>query len=286
MDELAKRIFAIAYQMTGSVVEAEDIRQEILLSYWEGEKEGKWAEIANHEAFWVRATTNRTLNHLKKKGRETYPGEWLPEPIYDVASRADTQLDISYGFVHLLSKLTPGERAVFILRESFDFPFKEIGETLEITEDNARKMYQRAKLHLHSQEKPQAIDPEGQKRLVEAFMQAIGLGSLDLLKTVLKEDVVTWSDGGGKRKAALKPIAGLLNTFKFLVGLGQKNAADGIEFAYDLRTNGREWQLSLFNLSTQEMDTVVSFDMEGEMIGNIYLQRNPDKLDQWKAIEE
>lgn len=282
MDSLSHRIFSIAYQMTGSVVEAEDIRQEILLLYWEGEKEGRWNEIAQPEAYWVRATTNHTLNHLKRKGRETYPGEWLPEPIFDQTTHTDSQLDISFGFVHLLSKLTPGERAVFILRESFDFPFKEIGEAIEITEENARKMHQRAKLHLQSHERPQPLDADAQQRLVEAFMQAIGMGDLELLKTVLKEDVITWSDGGGKRKAAMKPILGLFNTFKFLVGLGQKNAADGIEFAYDLRNNGSEWQLSLYNLTTQEMDTVVSFDVQEGMIAHIFLQRNPDKLEGWK----
>lgn len=278
LDTLARRAFAVAYQFTGSVMDAEDIRQEVLLEWLEMDGRGDTSRIERPESYCRRAAANKAINLLKRRNREQYAGEWLPEPLMDDRAAVDAHADLSYGFVHLLSQLNAQERAVFILRESLELPFNEIAETLEIQEDHARKLFQRSHERLHSKGKPQAVDLATQQRLVQAFMGAVGAGDLGAFKAVLREDVVVWSDGGGKRKAAMKPIFGVENAFKFLVGITAKNMEAGMEYGFDFKFNGLELLLILTDLKAGVIDTVAAFDIRDGVIGNVYLQRNPDKL--------
>lgn len=279
LDQVARKVFEMAYQVTGSVADAEDIRQEILLDWLMMEKDGRAQSIQNMEAYWVRSAANKSLNLLKKQNREVYPGPWLPEPLTDERSLIENRADLSYGFLHLLSLLNPAERAVFILRVSFDFAFKEIGEIVDASEESCRKLFQRAKEKLEDKSKAKPVTAETRQQMVVAFMTAIGTGDLNALTEILHSDLILYSDGGGKRLAALKPILGIVNCFKFLTGIAAKNQAEGIELRFELVDNGIDLMIKMYNAQTEELDTVTTFDFdESGIIRNVFLIRNPDKL--------
>lgn len=271
---LQRRLFAVSYQMLGTVAAAEDIAQECITDFWAKKRD---ATIQNQEAYLVRTAINKSLNYLKKEQRSTYIGSWLPEPVLDESVHLESRLDLSFGFALLLDKLNPNERAVFILRESFDFPFSEIAEQFDLKEASARKLFQRAKTKLTEGKKSTTpANKSEQKKLITAFMQAIEQGKFDQLQALLKEDMILWSDGGGKKVAALNPLYGREVCLKFILGLIQKAAKQGQKVSFEIQTAGEE--VFIHQYLDGELDSLILFGTREEVVEAIFIQRNPDKM--------
>ncbi|WP_040006799.1 sigma factor-like helix-turn-helix DNA-binding protein [Fibrisoma limi] len=268
------KLFALAYRMTGEVAVSEDIVQESLTNWVILPHE----DVQNPLAYLAKTVINRSLNHLAavKRQREVYKGTWLPEPVVSQDyRRIDAQIDVSYGFMLLLEKLTPTERAVFLLKESFDVEYAELAELLELTEPNSRQLYHRAKEKLAGAKKRFPINSEQQQALQQAFLMASQTGDINPFVRLLKEDIVVYSDGGGKAKAALNPVVGIHHVTAFLNGLARKSWI--IRDWQFVEVNGGVGAL-LFDKETGALDSILIIDLDGDQISNVYIIRNPDKL--------
>jgi RNA polymerase sigma-70 factor, ECF subfamily len=214
-------MFSIAYRMLGSAMEAEDIVQEAYLRYQATPE----SEIRSPQAFLSTIVTRLCLNQLQsaRSQREMYIGPWLPEPILtsepDTLISPDVGESISMAFLVLLEKLSPLERAVFLLREVFDYEYAEIAEIVGREEAACRQLFSRAKKHITDNRPRFQSSPESHREILNRFMQAIGMGDLEGLTNLLAEDVTVWSDGGGKVQAATRPIYGREAVAKFVMGL-------------------------------------------------------------------
>jgi RNA polymerase sigma-70 factor (ECF subfamily) len=220
------RLFGIAYRMLGSATEAEDLVQDAWVR-WQGTDRDAVREPA---AFLATVVTRLALTALDsaRARREVYVGPWLPEPVLtddDPALGAERNEALSLAVLTLLEKLTPAERAAFVLHEAFDYPFRQVAEVLEISEANARQLASRARAHL-DRERAAPVDPVEQQRLLEAFVDAAQRGDLEALEAVLAEDVIALSDGGGVVLAARKPVEGRERVARFLLGILDKFARD------------------------------------------------------------
>ncbi|TWP53760.1 RNA polymerase sigma-70 factor [Lentzea tibetensis] len=205
------RLFGIAYRMSGSVADAEDLVQEVWVRWQTADR----AAVVNPEAYLATAITRLAINESQtaRARRETYVGPWLPEPV-DTA--ADPQLGAERGAVlelavlMLLEKLTPTERAAYVLREAFDYPYREIAEIVRTTEVAARQLVSRARKHL-ADERRAPVDSAEQRRLLSAFVAAAQAGELAELERLFSDDVVSYSDSGGVARAARVPLVGARN---------------------------------------------------------------------------
>lgn len=211
------RLFGIAYRMLGSVAEAEDILQEVWLRWQKTDR----SVVAAPAAFLAQTTTRLAINVAQsaRARRETYVGPWLPEPV-------DTSADPAVGAVRgealelavllLLEKLGPTERAAYILREAFDYPYAEIADILGLNTANTRQIVSRARKRL-SAERREPVDPAEHRRLLEAFVAAARAGEVAALEDLLAADAVSYTDGGGMRGAAKFPVVGRTRVAKFIV---------------------------------------------------------------------
>jgi RNA polymerase sigma-70 factor, ECF subfamily len=217
-----RRLFGIAYRMLGSRAEAEDIVQEAWLR-WQAYDH---TTVRDPAAFLATTTTRLCLNALQsaRARHETYIGPWLPEP---VATSADPQLGAERGealelvTLMLLERLPPTERAAYVLREAFDYPYAQIAEVLQVKEDNARQLVTRARKHIVD-ERRAPVDSAEQKRLLDALVAAAQKGDLHRLETLLADDVVSYTDGNGMRGAARKPVHGRSVVAKFVTAWAPK----------------------------------------------------------------
>ncbi len=272
--KLQRQLFGVSYQMLGTVAAAEDIAQECITDFLT-QKQGRI--ILNEEAYLVRTAINKSLNLLKKEQRSSYIGNWLPEPVLDESFHLESRLDLSFGFALLLDTLNPHERAVFILRESFDFPFGEIAEVFDLKEASARKLFQRAKAKLAEGKKAAfATGKEEQQKLITAFLQAAEQGRIDQLQALLKEDMVLWSDGGGKKAAATQPLYGRETCLRFMIGLAQKAQRKGEQLRYEMQVAGKE--AFILQYLDEELDSIIFFGTKEDVIEGIFVQRNPEKM--------
>ncbi|WP_329342784.1 RNA polymerase sigma-70 factor [Streptomyces sp. NBC_00663] len=216
------RLFGIAYRMLGSVVEAEDIVQEAWLR-WQNTDH---AEIQDPAAFLATVTSRLAINLAQSapKRREAYVGPWLPEP---VETSADPQVGaeraeaVDLAVLFLLEKLNPVERAAYVLREAFDYPYQRIAEMLETSDANARQLVSRARRHLAA-ERREPVSPAAHRRLLEVFLSAARTGELAVLEEVLTMDVVSYTDGGGMRGASRIPVIGRPHVSKFIVAFAPR----------------------------------------------------------------
>ncbi|GFG50734.1 RNA polymerase subunit sigma-24 [Mycolicibacterium agri] len=210
------RLFGIAYRMLGSRTEAEDIVQDAWLR-WQNYNR---STVADPAAFLATTTTRLCINALQsaRARHETYIGPWLPEPI-DTSS--DPQLGAERGealelvTLMLLERLPATERAAYVLREAFDYPYAQIGDVLQVKADNARQLVSRARKHIAA-ERRAPVDSAEQKRLLEALVAAAQQGDLQRLEALLAEDVVSYTDGNGMRGASRVPVRGKTVVAKFL----------------------------------------------------------------------
>jgi len=205
-------LFSIAYRMTGSASDAEDLVQETYLRYQASASQ----EIVSLKAYLSTIMTRLALDYLKSVhvAREQYIGAWLPEPILTSEDGGfpladlEQQEALSLAFLRLLEALSPPERAVFLLHDVFEYPFREIGSMLEKSPANCRQILHRARQALQDKRVRFAPEPQRQRQLLLSFLSASQAGDMAALTSLLAQDVVSWSDGGGKVPSNLKPIHG------------------------------------------------------------------------------
>jgi RNA polymerase sigma-70 factor (ECF subfamily) len=211
-----RRLFGIAYRMLGSAAEAEDIVQETWLR-WQGTDR---SAVLDPPAFLATTTTRLAINALKsaRARRETYVGPWLPEPVdtsADPTLGAERAEGLGFAVLTMLERLTPNERAAYVLREAFAYPYSQIGEVIQTSEAAARQLVSRARKDLAG-ERRREVSPEEQRRLLTAFVSAARTGDLDQLEQLFADDVVSYSDGGGVVRASRIPVHGRTVVAKFV----------------------------------------------------------------------
>lgn len=274
-----QRLFSLAYRMLGSHAEAEDVVQDAFLRF-HGADLGRIDEPA---AYLATIVTRLCLDRLKsaRKRRETYVGTWLPEPLLtdDAPPRPDREVelaqDLSFALLLTLERLSPTERAAFLLHDVFGMDFAQISAVLERDSASCRKLAQRARTHLQSERPRFVIDSDEEQRILLAFFEASQGGDPDKLAALLTEDAIFYSDGGGKRLAALNPIVGRDRVTRFLLGVQTKARHEKPE-AFVLR---RVNQLPGVIIKYADGDVAVAcFELHEGRVARIYLVRNPDKL--------
>ena len=269
------RLLGLAYRMLGSRSDAEDIVQDAYLRFAGAE------EVQNPEAFLVTVVTRLCLDRLKsaQAQREVYVGPWLPEPVCDaegLSPDAATELadDLSFALLLALDRLSPMERAAFLLHDVFDTPFSEIAAMLDRSEAACRQLATRARRAVRDERLPPAATPDNHARLLMAFGEAVTSGNVARLAELLREDAVAITDGGGRKTAALNPIMGADKIARFFIGVTAKNAGHDIRIEPAM-INGAFGALLYLD---GELDHAVSMAIDGERIAAIYIVRNPDKL--------
>jgi len=273
-------LFSIAYRMTGSASDAEDLVQETYLRYQASES----SEIVSLKAYLTTIITHLALNYLKsaRVAREQYIGAWLPEPILTSEDGGfpladlEQQEALSLAFLRLLEALSPPERAVFLLHEVFDYPFSEIGSMLEKSPANCRQIFHRARQALQDKRARFEPEPQRQRQLVLSFLSASRAGDMATLTSLLAQDAVSWSDGGGKVQTNLKPIHGQQAVARFwLFWLGPA------------RKNQRPLTLTLAEINGSpailyweegSLAVVINLTLSAVGIQEIYALLNPEKL--------
>jgi RNA polymerase sigma-70 factor (ECF subfamily) len=267
-------LFTVAYEMLGSAVDAEDVLQESWLR-WAGVDH---AEVRDPRAYLVRIVTRQALNRLRtlQRQRETYVGPWLPEPLVtapDVAEDVELAESVSFAMLVVLETLTPLERAVFVLREVFGFDYDEIAAATDRSAAAVRQLAARARKHVEAR-RPRAAPSSDTEEVTARFVLAAATGELQPLMDVLAPDVVLLSDGGGIKRAALRPLHGADKVARWFAGVLRKEA--DVEFTVDwTNANGQPAAL-LF--ADGELDSVGTVTVEDGRITRIYLVRNPEKL--------
>ncbi|MEU3983393.1 RNA polymerase sigma-70 factor [Streptomyces sp. NPDC026672] len=203
------QLFGIAYRVLGSVTEAEDVVQEVWLRWQKADR----GDVREPSAFLTTVTTRLAINVAQsaRVRRESYVGPWIPEPVdtsQDPQLGAERAEALDLAVLFLLEKLNPVERAAYVLREAFDYPYRRIADMLETSEANTRQLVSRARRHLAA-ERREPADSGAHRRLLEVFLAAARTGDLAVLENVLTEDVVSYSDGNGMRGATRIPVVGL-----------------------------------------------------------------------------
>jgi RNA polymerase sigma-70 factor (ECF subfamily) len=271
------RLLGLAYRMLASRADAEDVVQDAYLRF-----AGRKA-VENEEAYLVTIVTRLCLDRLKsaRAQREVYVGPWLPEPVLDaeaLSPHAATELadDLSFALLLALERLTPLERAAFLLHDVFDAPFAAVAETLDRSEDSVRQLAARARKAVRDARPLPPPAPEAHMTLLAAFRDAVVSGDLDALKTLLREDAIALTDGGGRRRAALRPILGADRVARFFIGLARKYLAHDPQARFEPATINGALGVLLYAEGT--LDQAISFAIDGGKIGAVYSVRNPDKL--------
>ncbi|KOU64576.1 RNA polymerase sigma factor SigJ [Streptomyces sp. IGB124] len=278
------RLEAIAYRLLGSSSEAEDAVQETFLRWQAADVR----RIEVPEAWLTKVLTNYCLNQLTsaRARRETYVGRWLPEPLLDgdpMLGPADTAAQresVSYAVLVLLERLSPNERAVYVLREAFDYPHREIAEILDVTEAASQQIHHRAKKHVADGRVRTEIDAAAARRIVEEFLAAATSGRTEPLVRLLTQDAVSVGDGGGKVPARAKAFEGALAVATFLRGLFKPGKAKraivgGTPEIYATTANGGPAVVAVVD---GRLVGITCLDVTADGIVAVRSQVNPDKL--------
>ena len=273
-------LFAIAYRMLGSALDAEDMVQETYIRYQSAAPEN----LRSRKAYLTTILTRLCIDQLDlaHRKREQYVGPWLPEPILttpvaeasDPEKRVELEESISLAFLVLLEKLQPFERAVFLLREVFDYEFAEIATILGKSEAACRRSFSRAKPHLRERRPRFPASQQTQEELLHSYMQAVETGQMEPLMSLLAEDVTLWTDGGGKIKtAALYPLFGRNAVARFSMGTKRNWPPD--YHAEQTEING---QPAMLLMSGDQLFAVLTVDVEADQIRTVRVIANPEKL--------
>jgi RNA polymerase sigma-70 factor (ECF subfamily) len=270
LDALRPRMMSVAYRMLGSVADAEDAVQDAFLRLHATD------DVVSPEGFLITATTRRCIDQLRVRSRTEYIGSWVPEPVDTHAAAGDASLgeSLTQAFLLLLERLTPDERAAFLLRTVFDYEYAEIGAIVDKSEASVRQLVSRARRRLGLAERRFSVDAAQADALAERFVAACRIGDVAALERMLTADAELLSDGGGKVFAARVAIRGPQRVAKFLTSVFRKNRH------YEVRptTVNRRPGLVMFNQG--KLVQVVSFDID-EQVRGIFFTRNPDKLARW-----
>ncbi|MFA3878084.1 RNA polymerase sigma-70 factor [Streptomyces sp. MMCC 100] len=267
------RLFGIAYRVLGSAAEAEDVLQEAWMRWQKADRAG----VVEPAAFLATMTTRLSINTAQsaRVRRETYVGPWLPEP---VDTSADPQLGaeraeaVELAVLHLLEKLNPVERAAYVLREAFDYPYGQIAEILETSQANTRQLVSRARKHLAA-ERGERVGAAEHRRLLDVFLTAARTGDLRALEDVLAADVVSYTDGGGMRGASRVPVVGRPRVAKYLVAFAPRFWPGSR--VRRVEANGRPAVLVQVG---EDAVALLSVDVSPEGIDRIMWVMNPAKL--------
>jgi RNA polymerase sigma-70 factor (ECF subfamily) len=269
-------LFTVAYEMLGEAADAEDVVQETWLR-WAGLADDERDAVNNPRAYLVRIVTRQALNRLRTlaRRREDYIGEWLPEPLLttpDIADDVALADSVSLAMLTVLETLTPTERAVFVLREVFDVSYDEIAQAIDKSSAAVRQIAHRSREHVAARRPRVEVDRREQLRVMDRFLAAVRTGDIRGLIDVMAPDVVLVSDGGGFKKAALRPIYGVDKVLRWLAGVVP---TDGQVSGEHLWINGEPG--IRFDLEG-ELDTVVTAEVVGGTVTRIFAVRNPHKL--------
>ncbi|RCS41109.1 RNA polymerase sigma factor SigJ [Bremerella cremea] len=273
-EALRQELIGFSYRMLGSMPDAEDIVQE---AYVRWEQAGR-PELDSPRSWYLRVCARLCLDRIKsvRYQREMYIGPWLPEPILpDHAEQAELDETVSIALMLTIERLTPTERAAFILHDLFGYEFAEVAEIVGLKPDHCRQLARRAREHLRGEKQRSRIDVDGVRRISDAFFQAIQAGDLAALRSVLTEDVTLYTDSGGKVSAAKAPVVGFDSVTTFLIRVF-KNAQR--EYPFELRTvwfNGSPGVLCILN---GEKISAFQFELIEGRINTVFVHRNPDKL--------
>ena len=284
------RLEAIAYRLLGSADEAQDVVQDTFLRWHAADVD----RIEVPEAWLTKVLTNLCLNQLTsaRARREVYVGRWLPEPLLagdpmlGPADTAEQRESVSYAVLTLMERLSPNERAVYVLREAFDYPHREIAEILDITEAASQQIFHRARKHIADGKARTEIDQAVARRIVEEFLAAATSGRTEPLVRLLTGDVISIADGGGKIPARAKAFQGALTVAKFLRGLfkpgqAKRAAVGGTPEVYAWTANGEP---ALVVVLDGRVIGVMCLDVTAEGIAGVHNQVNPDKLQRATAL--
>jgi RNA polymerase sigma-70 factor (TIGR02957 family) len=283
--EFRPLMFSIAYRMTGSISDAEDIVQEAYLRLTRALREG--TSINSPKAYLATVTTRLAISHLRsaRVRREAYVGAWLPEPLVaddvapatapDPAERAEMSDSLSMAFLVLLESLSPTERAVFLLREVFGYDYTEIAEITGKSEANCRQIFARARHHVDEGKPRFDASREQREEVARRFFDAAAGGDLNALLSLLAPDVVAIGDGGGKGQALLEPMHGPERVARFLLGLYRRAEKQGT-YAVPALVNGQPGAVAYD--AEGRVASVFALDIADGLVQTVRSVVNPDKL--------
>jgi RNA polymerase sigma-70 factor (TIGR02957 family) len=289
-DETSLRplLFSIAYRMTGSVAETEDLVQEAFFRLGRARQNG--VVVESPKAYLTTTTTRLAINHLRsaRVRRESYVGTWLPEPV--VADLHDnpeqmTELSdsLSMAFLLLLESLSPVERAVFLLREVFDYPYEDIAQIVDKSEANCRQIFARARQRIGSQQARYEASAEQSEALVRSFLAAARDGDLEQLVDLLAADVAFYGDGGGKATSTPQPVFGRAQVASFVLDVFQRAKQLGIT-PEPVLVNGGPGIIT--HDGQGRVVSVLSFEVLGGVVQTVRGIVNPDKLQHLGAVSD
>jgi RNA polymerase sigma-70 factor (TIGR02957 family) len=286
------RLEAIAYRLLGSAGDAEDAVQDTFLRWQAAERR----HIETPEAWLTKALTNICLNQLTsaRARRETYVGQWLPEPVLagdrmlGPAETAEQRESVSIAMLTLMERLSPNERAVYVLREAFGYQHSEIADILGLSESNCQQIHRRAKQHLTTGRVREETDATAARKIVEGFLAAALSGDTEPLVRLLTGDAVSVADGGGRIPARRTPIVGAVGIARFLRGVLKpatvRRSVEGRLAVYAAEVNGVPAAVAV---AGDQVVGVISLEMSGDAVAAVHIQVNPDKLvrltRQWAA---
>jgi RNA polymerase sigma-70 factor (ECF subfamily) len=267
-------LFTVAYEMLGSAADAEDVLQETWLRWVRVDLE----RVRDQRAYLVRITTRQALNRLRtmKRRKEAYVGPWLPEPLLtapDVADDIELAESVSMAIMLVLETLTPTERAVFVLRDAFEVSYDEIAAAVDKSPAAVRQIAHRARQHVAARRPREVVSPSESRAALESFRRALETRDLQGLLDVLAPDVVLMSDGGGVKKAAVRPVTGAEKVGRFIVG-GSAKIIGRLTFDPTV-VNGNS---ALVVRLDGELEGVMAIRVEDARITGIYYVGNPEKL--------
>lgn len=271
---LRKRLLSFAYGYLGSLVEGEDVVQEALLRYQQSDQ----TSIQNVEAWLTTVVTRLSIDKLRsaQHRREVYPGEWLPEPIFNAPTPeqdAITRSRLSVGLLYLLEKLEPEQRVVFVLREVFEHSYQSIAEIAGKSEAACRQLMVRARGALQKAEQVPFVSGAIAESLVSRFLDALARGDEKALLGILAQEAILVGDGGGKAPSILNPVYGAANIARFFLGIRRKNGD-----VFETRSATVNSGPGILTFRDNQLFSVASVAIEDARITAIYSVSNPDKI--------
>jgi len=276
--ELRPLLFSIAYRMLGTVMDAEDMVQETFVRWQRSDHK----KVQSPKTWLSTVITRLCINHLKsaRVQRERYVGPWLPEPLVSEAAAGPAAANpllgesLSLAFLVLLETLSPTERAVFLLREVFDYEFGEVARIVQKSEANCRQLLTRARKHIAARRPRFETAPEQTQKVVEEFEHTVLSGDVQSLMQILAKDAVLISDGGGKARAVLRPIVGAEAISRLIIGAAAKFGSPTQVFRH-LPVNGLPGTIAWEN---DRVIRVIVFGIQEGKIQSVFIITNPDKL--------
>jgi RNA polymerase sigma-70 factor (TIGR02957 family) len=275
-------MFSMAYRMLGTVADAEDVVQDAWLRWSAAPRD----DVAEPRAYLLRTVTNIALNRLRsaQARREAYVGPWLPEPLltqtnHDITERAEVAESVSVAMLVVLESLTPEERAVFVLREVFDFGYPEIAAALRRSEPTVRQIAHRARGHVQARRPRFEVDREQQRAVTARFLAAAVGGDINGLLEILAPDVTLITDGGGRAKAALRPIRGAAKVARILAAFAERpnqGLTLGDLSIEQIEINGEPGALFV---AGGRLIAAGTLTVAGGRVAAIQVVANPEKLD-------